>query len=82
VMASKWQTRAPNVPKRVSGPCPFCPGEYTIDADAAVETSPGVVESLAVVLHTIPHCRVFEDAADALDFAVKARKAREKKARN
>lgn len=43
-----------------------------------VETAPGVVESIACVIHTVPYCDEFDKAPDAVEFARMARKARDK----
>lgn len=73
----KWQRKGFE-PKRVTAPCPFCGGEYTLDSEFPLETSPGVFESTAVAIHTLPYCNEFLVSEDALDFAKMARAKRQK----
>jgi hypothetical protein len=75
----KWQRKGA-VPTCVTAPCPFCDGEYTLDSEFPFEVEPGVFESTAAALHTLPFCDEFLASEDALDFARMARERRAEQA--
>jgi len=73
----KWQRKGA-VPVRVTAPCPFCDGEYTLDSEFPFEVEPGIFESTAAALHTLPYCNEFAASEDALAFARMARQHADK----
>jgi hypothetical protein len=66
-----------NVKPQVWARCPFCDGEYGLDEDVKLQMPDGSVRRFAAAIHSVPECVEFHAATDGLDFAVKARKARE-----